>query len=254
MPDALYDLSITRQYRIRSNETDISGNLRPGALVNLLIQTAIDSADELGFGLAELRENSFFWALSRLMFSMDEPIKWRQNIVIETWPKDIDGLHYLRDFRILDTSGNELGTALSGWLLLDVASKRPRKLEESQRELFCRHKDRHARKSCDLRRLVTPGEAAEDVRPIESTYFDFDLNGHVTATRYIDWIMNTFSFDYHKTHRIQKLWINFVKELLPEDGVSLSRYEKENDWMFVGRSIVKGVPSFVAEIEFNTSV
>ena len=51
MPVTPTDLTLTKQFKIRSNETDISGFLRPGALVNLLIQTAIDSADELGFGL-----------------------------------------------------------------------------------------------------------------------------------------------------------------------------------------------------------
>ena len=250
MPDTHFDLTLAREFSIRSNETDISGNIRPGALANLLIQSAIDSADHLGFGLASLREEKFFWVLSRLMFHIDRPIRWRETIIIETWPRDIDGLHYLRDFRVLDCNGKAIGYALSGWLLLDVHSKRPKRLSEERREVFTRLHDKHAGNPEDLKRLVAQKQTSFDERTIESNYFDFDLNGHVTTTRYIDWMMDSFTFDFHRKHFLSTLYINFVKELLPDDAISLAKWDDDPDYHFEGTSVVSGAASFLASAHF----
>ncbi len=48
------------EFNITSAETDIEARLRPGALVNLLVQSAINSADSLGFGFGGIRSQNHF--------------------------------------------------------------------------------------------------------------------------------------------------------------------------------------------------
>jgi len=45
--------------------------------------------------------------------------------IMETWHVTTDGLIYIRDFRMSDTSGNVLLDASTGWLLVDTANFRP---------------------------------------------------------------------------------------------------------------------------------
>jgi acyl-ACP thioesterase len=251
MPDSRgnQDLILSRNFHVRSNETDISGKLRPGALLNYLIQAAIDSADQLGFGLADLRENQVFWALSRITLLMNRAVRWRENIKVETWPKDISGLHVLRDFRILDEQNKEIGKAVSGWLMIDTARKRPQKVERS--EVFTKMRDLHAADPSLLERLAEPRESFDDEIQVESTYFDFDLNGHVTATRYVDWMMDMVPFDFQRNRYVSKMAINFVKEILPGDGVVLHKWNQRDAHFFSGSSVEHRKVSFLANVAFD---
>jgi acyl-ACP thioesterase len=243
------DLILTKTFSVRSHETDMAGKLRPGALLNCLIQAAIDSADKLGFGLADLQADEVFWALSRITLFMDRSVEWREEIHVQTWPKDISGLHALRDFRILDNNKNEIGKALSGWLLVDQHSKRPRKVERNG--LFTQLRDRHAADPESLERLIEPKEAHHDEVQVESTYYDFDINQHVTAARYVDWMMDTLPFDFQQRSYVSKMSINFVREILPGDGVLIRTWEAPDFHYFSGASVEEGRLSFQGKFTFK---
>ncbi|MCK5221183.1 MAG: hypothetical protein KAR14_06350, partial [Candidatus Aminicenantes bacterium] len=52
------DLVTVLRSKITSAETDMESRLRPGALINLLIQAATYSADKLGFGYESLKKHN----------------------------------------------------------------------------------------------------------------------------------------------------------------------------------------------------
>ena len=60
------NLVLTTNYSVTSADTDMYSRLRPGALVNFLIQSAIESADQMGYGFGGLKKQQLFWVLSRL--------------------------------------------------------------------------------------------------------------------------------------------------------------------------------------------
>ncbi len=51
-------------FKVTSADTDMEARLRLGALVNFLIQAAINSADALGFGFGGIRGQQLFWVLT----------------------------------------------------------------------------------------------------------------------------------------------------------------------------------------------
>lgn len=86
---------------------------------------------------------------------------------------------------------------------------------------------------------------------VQTSYFDFDLNRHVTSTRYIDWMMDTFDVDFHKNNLSRKLSVNFMKETLPGDSIILTR-SSENDtvFSFEGVNQVNKTVAFRGKIDF----
>jgi len=58
-------LILERHAAVTTADADCYGRLRPGAMVNYMLQAAVASADEMGFGLAFLRKNKLYWVLSR---------------------------------------------------------------------------------------------------------------------------------------------------------------------------------------------
>ena len=89
------NLTTLSHFKITSADTDMHARIRLGSLVNLLIQSAIDSADKLGFGYGGIRHQNLFWVLSRLTLEIYRPLKWYESVEVETWPKDVERILYL---------------------------------------------------------------------------------------------------------------------------------------------------------------
>jgi len=244
----MLDLSLSTKYKVNSAETDMFGRLRLGAFVNLLIQSAIKSADKLGFGWNEMSKQNLFWVLNRLTLQIEQIPSWYDRITIETWPKDIHKILYLRDYIIRDGDENIIARATTAWLALDSVSRRPKHVSTDSIGHFTLLKGKHSIKELPEKLLpVTPN----DIRQIQSTYFDIDLNKHVTSTRYIDWMMDSFPQDFHENAYPRLLSVNYMKETRLTDTISLRKEQTAgNEFRFEGNNDSLNTIAFRGKIVF----
>jgi acyl-ACP thioesterase len=242
------DLTLYSGYKITSAETDMFNRIRVGALVNLLIQSAISSADNLGFGFDGIKKQQLVWVLSRLTIEINQPLKWNQETEVETWPKTVEGLLYLRDFIVRDKAQNIIARATSGWLAIDVEKRKPKVIDGLQAEMFVYLKEKHSiNEPPEKLAASTHGDSFN----VHAGYFDFDLNRHVTSTRYIDWMMDTFAVDFHSKHFPKKISVNFMKETLPGDSISLIRNKTDgSQYCFEGTNVHHKTVAFRGKIDF----
>jgi acyl-ACP thioesterase len=242
------NLTLYSDFRITSADTDMYARVRAGAVVNLLIQSAINSAESLGFGFAGLREQKLYWVLSRMTVEIYHPLKWNQDTEVETWPKSIDGLLYTRDYIIRDKSQNIIARATSGWLAIDVETKRPKVIDGIHAEMFIYLKEKHAINAVPEK--LPPSHEGNSFT-IKSGYFDIDLNRHVTSTRYIDWMMDTFDVDFHHSHYPKRIAINFMKETMPGDSINIIRSNtNDSQYCFEGTNLLHNTVAFRGKIDF----
>ena len=243
-----FELTLKKEFIVTSAHTDMFGRLRLSGLVDFLVQSAIYSADKLGFGLKFLREEKLFWVLSRLTVNIKRQLNWYDVAIVETWPKTVEGLLYIRDFIVRDKQDRIVATGTSAWIAIDFVRLRPKKLTGIITEIFYSLKHKNAiEKIPEKLKFVENGEKNE----IQTTFFDLDLNKHVTTTRYIDWMMNQFSVDFHKKNYPKKLSINFLKEIKPEAEIEIYKNELENNnYHFEGLNINSNTKSFRGEINF----
>lgn len=242
------DLTLYSAFKITSADTDMYMRIKLGGVVNLLIQSAINSAESLGFGFKGLRKQQLYWVLSRITVEIYHPLTWNQDVEVETWPKTIEGLLYMRDYIVRDKSQNIIARATSGWLAIDAETKRPKLLDGIEAEMFVYLKDKHAL-SESPEKLTATSEG--DTFDVQSGYFDFDLNRHVTSTRYVDWMMDTYSIDFHKNHYPKKLSINFMKETLPGDSINIVRSSPNGlEYSFEGTNHAQKTVAFRGKIDF----
>lgn len=241
-------LILRMPYQITSADTDMGARLRLGALVNLLIQAAMNSADILGCGFDEVRRQHLFWIFSRLTVEIYQPLMWRQLIEVETWPKNVEKFIYIRDFFVYDQDKQIVARATSNWMAIDLETKRPKMVEGSYTPVFSQLKDRHA--------LNNPPEKLFPVRDgeifeVKSVFFDIDLNKHVTSSRYIDWLMDTFPIAFHSNNYPKKVSINFLSETRPGETIRLVRDTvAEKSFVFEGFNKTSETFAFRAAVEF----
>ncbi len=242
------ELTTFSKFSITSADTDMYSRISAGSLVNFLIQSAIDSADRLGFGFGELRDQKLFWVLSRLTLDISRPLVWKEKIEVETWPKDVNKLLYLRDFIVRDCKGQEAARATSGWLAVDIESKRIKKIEGVDSGYFIKLKKKHA--------ITEPPEKIGTVEGngkylVTSGYSDIDLNKHVTATSYIDWVMDTFSPEFHGNNYPVQFSVNLMKETMINETIRiLKKADKKGTYCFEGINTDRNSTAFRASVRF----
>jgi len=226
----------------------MEARLRPGALVGLLIESAIQSADKLGFGFDNLKVHNLFWVFSRLSVKVFKSVKWNDVIEVETWPKNINGILYIRDFIVRDDRCEIVAKASSAWLPIDFETKRPKRRESFDTDIFVSLKEKYA---LDYLPEKLSKVAEGELFHVNSTYFDIDFNGHVTSTRYIDWMMDTFPVEFHKRNYFKMLSVNFIKEILPEGKLEILRNNNEKgEYLFEGGNSDSGKSAFRGKIIF----
>lgn len=242
------ELVMSVPFSISSADADMFARLRMGSLASMLIQSATKSADHLNVGYDSIRQQKLFWVLSRLTIEIYKPMSWYESCIVETWPKDIQKILYIRDFIVRDEKGEEAARATSGWLGIDLDTKRPRTINNTDTPLFTRLKDKNALEISPEKLFpVADGEISE----IKTTFYDIDLNGHVTARRYIDWMMDTFDVEFHRINYPKYISINYLGETWPGEVIQLVRNLKEDKiYTFEGINRFRNVVAFRGKIVF----
>lgn len=234
-------------HHLSTADVDMEARLRPGALVEMMIQAAVGSADSLGMGYEDLKKQDLFWVLHRLTIEIDRPLKLDETIDVETWPKDVDGLNYLRDFLVRDEAGHIVVRATSGWLAVTREKKRLAAISQAQTDILTSLKNKHAIPEMPEKLKVITGGDPAFIRPV---WYDFDINRHVTSHRYIDWMIDSFPLDHLVKNYPGYLSVNYIKEIKPGETIKLQRVQKGPDFHFDGINETTGNSAFRGHMVF----
>lgn len=207
-------------HTIASYETDFLTKLRLSALLNLFQELANQSANALGFGYQKLLDKECIWVLSRLELQLAEMPAWGDEVVLETWPKGVDGLFARRDWQVKRTDGTLLVTCTSAWLLVDLHSRRPLRIHQ-RLSGFEFPDSTHALDSPLHKLEVAP--QPEAIWQTTARYADLDQNRHVNNVRYVDWMMNAFDTAHLNANQLIGFELNILAEVQEDDQISLHR-------------------------------
>lgn len=243
-----HDLIKSSHFRVSAADTDMFGRLRLSAVLNYLIEAAIQSADELGFGFKVLKQQNLFWVLSRIIIQLNKPVRWNEKIVVKTWPKNVEKIMYIRDYIIEGAGGDEIGRVTSGWLAVDLDRKRPAKVITENPETFYLLKALHGIAQLPGKVQSLNSNQWENV-PI--AYSDIDLNRHVFSPRYADWMMNMLPVSFHASNYPRLLTMNFMNEIPPDEEIALN-HQLNKDGLLIceGKQVNSDKIAFRGSIQF----
>jgi medium-chain acyl-[acyl-carrier-protein] hydrolase len=201
----------TEPLKIRSYDVDFTRRATSASLCRYFLDAAWNHAEALGIGFHHMATLGKFWVLSRLRFEVRHYPFWGSAVTLRTWPRGISSVFAMRDFEVTDGAGALIAAGSSAWLVLDTASKRPQRLQKLLPHLASLHGK--AALSRDPEKLpdneAWDGEFSSTVR-----YTDIDVNRHVNAGRYIDWVLNAYPFPFHLGHGLRVLEVNYLDETL----------------------------------------
>lgn len=235
------------EYNLTSEVSDMFARIRFSALLNLLVQSAIKSANSLGFGFHMLKKKNMTWMLGRFSLEIISPFRWDEKIFVETWPKTVNGLQYIRDFIVRDEKNVIVANGSSAWLAVNLDTKKLMNVKELN-DAFYELKEKNALEYMPKKVAAKETDQKFD---INATYYDLDINKHVTAVRYIDWMMDTFDLDFHENNYPREIHINYMKEIKVGDKITLNKKQlDDNTFYFGAKNQTSGRDSFKCLLKF----
>ena len=214
------------QRLIESFDVDMFGRLRPHTLFSLLLNCAWNHAKGTVYGYQELSIRNLTWVMLKLHLRIDRWPTWRDRILLETWGKRAEKFYGLRDFAVSTLSGERMASASAVMMILDKTSGRPQRLDPKtdgfpwtpQKEDFV----------TNLEKVPQQTEGKETARYFVR-FSDLDANRHVTATKYLQWMIDSRSQEELETKVPKVIEISFLAEAIAKDEVAVYSEEKVED-------------------------
>jgi len=214
-------------HKVSLYEVDYHNKLRIDSFFNYLQDAASNHAETLGWGYIDLKKENLTWILSRVKLIINSYKGIGDFIKIDTWPKGVDGLLALREFRLIDENEKVFALATSAWLLVDSNIMRPVKTDEFHQRI------NHVYLDSEYSIKETPGKIIvpdniEKIRERIIRYSDIDVNHHVNNAKYIEFALDCFSIEEFGKKEIKSVQVNFLSELKYGDKVTISKGQSSN--------------------------
>jgi medium-chain acyl-[acyl-carrier-protein] hydrolase len=195
-------------FTVHTFEVDAFGTLDVPALSGFLGEIAGRHAHALGVGMEAMFSRGITWVLGRQRIEVPGEVRLGDVLEVTTWPAGIDKLVAMRDF-VVRRGGEEVARATSHWLVLDLATRRPR----PPGDVVDPRLPREAQPPVVKPPGKLPALAAWDEdRRFTVRYADIDMNLHVTNTSYLAWAVEAVPKDVWKASRLAAVEVSFLAE------------------------------------------
>jgi acyl-ACP thioesterase len=190
-----------------------------------MLDSAWGHTKDTDFSYSELDDEGQFWVLSRFLAVFHNLPRWDDEIIVETWGKGTDKLFGLRDFVIHSRStqagsmiGEKLVSATSAWLIIDRKTSRVQRIESLGRNFPMQLQ----RNELDIKLEKIQARPAEHTGLQDTVrYSDLDVNKHVSSSKYMQWILDSFPIEYYEGKNLKSFEIDFLAEAKLGDKVSV---------------------------------
>jgi len=241
-----------KKIHINAFDCDVNLRLKPSAFFQQLTEAAGEHADQLGCGFETMYSRNLLWVHSRMKIKFLRFPTVGEVVHITTWPKTIQQkLFFVRDYVIHAEDGEQLAKASSAWLVIDAIARRMVPPKTAGLDLPSMTEEVALNEP--LERLSVP-EDSEERLTFRAGYSAVDMLGHVNNSRYVEWICDTFPIGMHRENSLDWMQINYDKEVLPGEDVSVSSkssLENPSLWFIRGDNCTNGTRAFEAVVKWK---
>ena len=207
----------TQKFTLTDMHTDRFGRAKPSALLYFVQEAAGQHCSLLAVDHDTLSHKHLFWAVTRNRVQVTRLPRLGETITVETWPMPTTRVAYPRSVVAYDGNGNELFRSISLWVLMD---------DRSRTMILPGKSGITVDGTLTGTELTVPHAIA--TRPMDNTvlrtvgYSLLDRNGHMNNTRYLDWVDDLLSSDFHLAHPVQEFTLCYLNEAREGDAIELS--------------------------------
>ena len=237
---------------IPSYLVDFKQRLRPSCFMSIAQEMAMEAAGVLHFGFEDLAEHELAWVLSRTKLVFHRVPMWKDRVEFHTWHKGVNGLYFIRDYRMLGEDGSTLVDGTSSWITLNTKTRSLFRTDELDRWYDITPQCTDDALEENAGKIVVPKDS-ELVASHTVKYSDVDFIGHANNTSYVAWAMDCLPEELLRDNFPHIVEINFIKETRGGEVMDIYRKIREDEAstvvLFEGR--VNGLPHFTARFTYE---
>lgn len=206
-----------KKYEIKSYECDKNGVLRLRTLFNLFQDMADEHADKMGLGYHFCIQKQIGWIGAGYHVQINRLPKWEETVTLYTWPSKATPIMGIRDFQMIDSTGQVLVNASSQWVLVDLNRMRP--------VAIAKHIEGY--EIIEERALDTTFGAIDAITDAGSSclisvrHDDIDINNHVNNAVYPMLCLDGISEEFLNSHTLSEVQVSFKKPAVLGDKICL---------------------------------
>ena len=208
-------MSYSENILVRTRDCDMFGRWKPSAILETMQETATAHCARAGLSRAVTDGLGVVWVLSRCRVEFVRAPRLNEICTVETFALPEKHMFFPRGHVFRDAAGETAGGALSLWLLMDVGTRRAVQRDFVLENLPMEQREAPAKPPRTVRPAGGELTAGEFVPP----FTDFDVNGHVNNTKYMDWFWNALGAEALKNREVAAFDINYDREILPGETI-----------------------------------
>jgi acyl-ACP thioesterase len=239
---AIYEEAISVPF----SGVDAANRMKLSTAFDFFQDAANKHAILLGAGRGDLERQGRVWILSRMSVFMERRPQWNEELTMRTWPRGSQKIFAIRDYDLVDREGRSPVRGRSGWIIVDIETKRPIRPEALLNTL---PGNDGLDALPDGAGPVPAAEGAVKLAERRAAYTDIDMNGHVNNARYIEWIEDALESSLFYGAERLRLDINYIAELVLNETVEIMTAPGPDASVLIeGRKDAAGQPNFRARL------
>lgn len=234
----------SKDWEINFTQCTPNGYLKYTDLCNLLQMTAGDHAEVGGISFTDMQKFNQAWVLSRMHLEIDALPRWKDIVTVKTW---IISLENSRSVRALEMwiGDKKIVGCESFWAVFNTKLRRPEGLA-----LPHEHFEKYAEEFPTQERVkkIDLPKKMKVLNERKVVLSDLDIVNHVNNVKYLEWCLDLVEVKSILKQQIKCIDMNFMKELMLEDAVSIDLFEDQSKLLY---AILKdGKACFALELGF----
>lgn len=211
------DLYYEEKHVLLMRDCDTFKRLKPSAVLTMFQDCSEALTEGWGVGLDAMLARGVIWVAAKVDCSVARLPEHGETVMIRGWAgRCRSGIFPFR-YEIRAESGAELLTGCSMWVLSDLASHSM--MSPNIPKITLPTPEPEGIPLPRMRPVVPPQERKQTPRRVQ--FSETDINGHLTNTRYIDWVCDLAPRAFHETHPMTGLRINYRAEIFPDEEITL---------------------------------
>ena len=216
----------TEEHKVVYFETNVTGRLNIGNLVDLCMLVSTNQSSNLGISTEKLDSMGYGWIVSQNIIDVKRLPVDHEKVKITTQAESYNRYFCYRDFMMEDEQGEEIVKMHTVFCLMD---KEKRKIARIKDEIVGPYEGDYTTK---VERLAVPPvlkpEEAEITKKYRVRFMDIDSNQHVNNIHYFDWMLDTLPEEFLRTHEVKQFNIVYKNEVRSGEVVdSLTHFDEE---------------------------
>ncbi len=233
-------------FKVRSFDVNKNNDISLVSISEYLQEVAGDHANSKGFGYKQVIKAGMVWILGGIRIEVNRLPIWEEEIHIKTWVVENNRFVSRRDFEWYDTDGNTIIKATTNWILFDTNKRRPQIIDQMNFPAILL-KGKYATEN----NLASIKENKEDSISTNYTvrYSDLDMVGHMNNTKYIQLFTDSYSAEFHNSHKVKSIDINFKAEAKYRDVLELKTSNTgDNEYVHILNRTSDNKPNCLSKI------